>query len=143
MKKLLFLVVATVAFGVGLILATAPVFAHHSFIAEYDPHAPVTLKGTITKMEWVNPHGWLHIEVKGPDGKVVNWILEFGSPNTLYKRGWRKEDLPFGAEVTVSGFRAKDGSPAANADNVVLADGKKLFAGSSGTGAPGGREYEP
>ena len=114
--------------------------AHHAFAAEFDANKPVNFKGTITKMEWVNPHAWLYIDVKGPDGKTVSWALEFGGANSLYKRGWRKEDLPSGTEVTVTGFRARNGKPIAAADDVVLTNGKKLFAGSSGTGAPGDRD---
>jgi hypothetical protein len=128
--------VSAMVLGVGMFLAPAPVFAHHSFAAEFDASQPITLKGTITKMEWVNPHSWLYIDVKDPDGKVVNWAIEFGAPNALFRRGWRKTDLPVGVEVTVEGYRAKDPSPTANASDVVLPDGKKLFAGSSGTGAP-------
>ena len=140
MNKLLLQTAVAVTFGVGLLLTSGPVFAHHAFSAEFDPKKPVTLKGTITKMEWVNPHGWLHVDVKEPDGKVVNWALQFGGPNSLYKRGWRKEDLPVGLEVTVSGFKARNGKAIAAADDVVTAAGKKLFAGSSGTGAPGDRD---
>ena len=125
--------------GVGVLLAVTPLVAHHSFSAEFDADKTVTLKGTITKMEWVNPHSWLHIDVKGPDGTVVNWAIEFGLPQSLYRRGWRQSDLPFGAEVTVEGYLAKDGTPTANASNVTLPDGKRLFAGSSGSGAP----YDP
>ena len=125
--------------GVGVLLAVTPLVAHHSFSAEFDADKTVTLKGSITKMEWVNPHSWLHIDVKGPDGTVVNWAIEFGLPQSLYRRGWRQSDLPFGAEVTVEGYLAKDGTPTANASSVTLPDGKRLFAGSSGSGAP----YDP
>ena len=87
-------------------------------------------------MEWVNPHSWLHIDVKEPDGTVVSWAIEFGLPQSLYRRGWRQSDLPFGAEVTVEAYLAKDGTPTANAFNVTLPDGRRLFAGTSGSGAP-------
>ena len=130
-----FLTVVLLTLG-ALIWTAQPMRAHHAFSAEYDAQLPITLKGTIAKMEWVNPHVWLYIDVKSPDGKVVQWALEFGSPNTLYKRGWRKDDLPVGAEVTIDGFRAKDGAPMANARSAVLANGKKLFGGSPET--PGG-----
>lgn len=135
MKKLSFLVVVTV--GVGLLLSAGPVFAHHAFASEFDANQPVTLKGTITKMQWTNPHGWLYIDVKASDGNVANWAVELGAVTGLLKRGWRKEDLPVGAEVTVDGWRGRTPALKANARNIVTADGKKLFAGSSGTGAPG------
>ncbi len=110
--------------------------AHHSFAAEFDATKPVTLKGTVTTMKWINPHSWLYIDVKDAEGKVTNWACEFGLPQALYRRGWRPKDLPVGLEVTITGWRAKDGSPTANANTVTLPDGRRLFAGSSGTGAP-------
>jgi hypothetical protein len=140
MTKLLLQRAAAITFGACMLLATGPVFAHHSFSVEFDGQSPVTLKGTITKMEWVNPHAWLYVDVKGPDGKLVSWALEFGGVTSLYKRGWRKDDLPVGTEVTVEAFRARNGKPIAAAQDVKLANGKKLFAGSSGTGAPGDRD---
>ena len=123
--------------GVGMLLTVAPLFAHHSFAAEYDKDKPITVKGTITRMEWVSPHSWLYIDVRDPDGKVVSWSIEFGAPNALFRRGWRKTDLPVGVEVTVKGFLAKDGSPKTNAEAVTLPDGRSLFAGSPASGAPG------
>lgn len=126
-------------FFAGLVLAAATVSGHHSFSAEYDATKPVTLQGTITRMAWVNPHSWLYIDVKEADGKVSSWKLEFGLPNALYRRGWRQKDLPVGALVRVEGYRAKDGTNTANASMVTLADGRRLFAGSSGTGAPNER----
>jgi Family of unknown function (DUF6152) len=120
--------------------AGARAAAHHSFAAEFDGSKPVTLRGTITKMEWTNPHAWLHVDVKGPDGKVVAWMIEGGAPNALLRRGWNKESVAPGTAVVVQGFRARDGSNRASGGDVTLPDGKKLFIGSTGTGAPGDRQ---
>jgi len=109
--------------------------AHHSFTAEFDNKKPIKLTGKLTEMKWSNPHGWIYIDVKGPDGKVVNWALETGGANGLYRRGWRKEDLPVGAVLTVEGWQARNGTPTANVNSIIMADGKRLFAGSSNTGA--------
>jgi hypothetical protein len=117
--------------AVTSVLAAIPVFAHHSFAAEYDAAKPVILKGTVTKVEWMNPHAHLYIDVKGNSGKVTNWEFELGSPNGLMRAGWTRNSLRPGDEVTVSGSLAKDGSNLANARSVVLADGKKVFAASS------------
>ena len=131
------------AAGVIVLAAGAPLVAHHAFAAEFDATKPVTLTGTVTKMEWINPHAWLHIDVKGPDGKVVSWMVEGGAPNALLRRGWNRNSVMPGTVVTVAGFRAKDGSTRANGRDVTLPDGKKLFIGSSGTGAPvDGRDAE-
>lgn len=120
-----------------LLASSGSVFAHHQFSSEFDATKRVTLKGKVTKMAWVNPHAWLYIDVTDPDGKVVNWALEFGIPRTLIRQGWRKEDLPAGAMVTIEGFLAKNGSSTANASKVILADGRQLFAGSSYGGEAG------
>jgi hypothetical protein len=120
----------------GLFLNAAPVFAHHAFAAEFDAKRPVKLRGTVIKMEWINPHAWIHVDVKGPDGKVVNWMIEAGTPNTLFRRGFTKNSLAVGTEILVDGYQSKDGSNRANGRDVTFVDGRKLFLGSSGTGAP-------
>jgi len=119
-----------------VLTAAAPAFAHHAFSAEYDGDQPVTLKGTLTKLEWTNPHGWLYLDVKDDGGKVVSWAIEFGAPNALLRRGLRKTDFPEGIELIVKGYRAKNGTPTINGTSVKLPDGRSLFTGSSGTGAP-------
>ena len=126
-----------VAIGIAfLVLGTACVEAHHAFAAEFDGNKPVKLTGTVTKMEWVNPHAWIHIDVKKPDGTVEKWMIEGGTPNTLVRRGLRKTDLPAGTVIVVNGYRAKDGANRANGTNLTLPDGRQLFLGSSATGAP-------
>jgi hypothetical protein len=122
---------------VALVLTTLPVLAHHSFNAEFDGTRPVTLKGTVTKMDWVNPHSWITMDVKGPDGKVVTWRVEAGAPNAMFRRGFRRDSLPVGTEIIVEGFLAKQMPNTANGRDLTFPDGKKLFVGSSGTGAPG------
>ena len=123
-------------FAVGFLCMNATIaFAHHSFAAEYDGNKPVTIKGTISGMSWSNPHSWLQVDVKATDGAAKTWRCEFGGPNQLYRRGVKKSDLPVGADVTVTGFLAKDGTTTMNATSVTLSDGRQLFAGSSAPGA--------
>ncbi len=121
---------------VNLLWAVVPVGAHHGFAAEYNIHERVTIQGTLTGFEWTNPHAWIHVDVKDVDGKVVNWAVEFGSPNVLYRRGFRKTDFPAGTEVTVDGYRAKNGTATLNGRSVKLPDGRNFFAGSSAPDAP-------
>ena len=129
---------ARLAAGVSLLMvpAVAPVWAHHAFSAEFDAKRPVRLEGTVTKMEWINPHAWIHIEVKRPDGKTETWMIEGGTPNTLLRRGFTKTSLVYGTAIIVDGYQAKDGSNKANGRDLTFPDGRKVFLGSSGTGAP-------
>jgi len=120
----------------GLLVSAVPVPAHHSFAAEYDANKPITLSGTVTKIEWTNPHARFYIDVKDEKGALTNWNLELASPNGLVRNGWTRKSLNVGDEVTVQGSAAKDGSKMANARVVTLADGRQVFAGSSGGDAP-------
>jgi hypothetical protein len=117
--------------GVGLMLSTAAAWAHHSFAAEFDIAKPVTLTGTVTQMEWINPHAWIHIDVKGPDGKTTSWMVEGGSPNILLRRGFTKHSLETGTEIVITGYQAKSGENRANGANITFKDGKRLFLGGS------------
>ena len=131
MRKSLVFAVSAAA---GLLLAVAPMMAHHSFAAEFDGQKPVDLVGTVTKVDWVNPHSWVYIDVKGEDGTVANWGLETGPPNVLYRMGWRKDTLKPGDSIKVRGFMAKDGSHTVAAREITTPDGRKLFAGSADNG---------
>ena len=121
----------TILMATFLLSPAAPVWAHHSFVAEFDSSKPVKLQGTVTKMEWINPHAWIHIDVKGSDGEITNWMVECGSPNTLLRRGFTKNSVTAGMEVIVEGYQAKSGANKANGRNVTFPDGRKLFLGSS------------
>jgi Family of unknown function (DUF6152) len=127
---------AALVAGAALILAAAPAWAHHAFAAEFDAKKPVHLEGVVTQVELINPHTWIHVDVKTPDGKVTSWMIEAGSPNVLLRRGFNKNTVPKGVQVVVEGYQSKDGSMRANGKDITLPDGKKLFLGSSGTGAP-------
>ena len=127
---------ALVVVGLGVMLAAVPAIAHHAFAAEFDANKAVHFNGTVTRMDWVNPHVWIHADVKLPDGKVENWAFEAGTPSVLFRRGFTKESMLPGTEIVVDGYQAKDGSHRANGRNLTLPNGKTLFLGSSGTGAP-------
>jgi len=125
------------AASIGLVfLAAAPAWAHHAFASEFDAKKPVKLRGTVVKMEWINPHAWIHVAVKKANGTVEEWMIEAGTPNTLLRRGFTKDSLKKGTEIIVDGYQSKDGSLRANGRDLTLPDGKTLFLGSSGTGAP-------
>ena len=122
--------------AVVALAASVPVLAHHAFSAEFDANAPVTLRGPVTKIEWINPHAWIHMETKGNGGKPEVWMVEGGTPNTLQRNGISRDSIKVGTEIVVSGYRAKDGRMRANGRDITFPDGRTLFMGSSGTGAP-------
>jgi hypothetical protein len=124
------------AAATAILLVTTAASAHHAFTAEFDGNQPVTLKGTISKVEWINPHSWVYVDIKEASGATTTWKIECGAPNQLMRRGWNKNSIPVGSQVTVEGYRAKNGSTTANAKDIIAADGKRFFVGSSGTGAP-------
>jgi hypothetical protein len=125
-----------VAAAIAVMLATTPVVAHHSFSAEFDITKTIKLSGKVSSVRWSNPHAWIYIDVTGTDGKVVNWAFEMNAANSLYRRGWRREDVPAGLEVTIEGWLARNGTPTANTNTIILPDGRRLFAGSGpGEGA--------
>ena len=129
--------------GSGLLLASAiPAWAHHAFAAEFDAKKPVHLEGTLTKVEFINPHSWIHVDVTNPDGTVTSWMVEAGSPNVLLRRGLNKNSIPAGTKVIVDGYQSKDGSLRANGRDITLPNGQKLFLGSQGTGAPYEKEQK-
>ena len=129
---------AIVIAAIGLCLggAVASLSAHHAFAAEFDANKPVEFSGTVTRMEWTNPHVWIHMNVKKPDGTVEEWAFEAGTPNVLFRRGFTKASLLPGTQIKVDGYQAKDGTKRANGRDLTFPDGRKLFLGSSGTGAP-------
>ena len=131
-KRAIGVVVAVTVLAGGAV----PLVAHHAFNAEFDANKPVSFNGTVTKVEWINPHVWIHMDVQTPDGKVENWGFEAGTPSVLFRRGFTKASLTPGTKIKVDGYRAKDGTRRANGRDLTFADGKKLFMGSSGTGAP-------
>jgi hypothetical protein len=119
-----------------VLLSIAPVRAHHAFSAEFDAKRPVKFHGTVTKVEWINPHTWIHLDVKKDDGTVEKWMIEGGNPHNLFRRGFSPSILTAGKEIVVDGYQAKDGTHRANGRDLTLPDGRTLFLGSSGTGAP-------
>ncbi len=131
--KVLIAVIGMAVVGVAI---SVPVVAHHAFSAEFDANRPLHLEGAVVKMEWINPHAWVHLEVTNDDGTKTEWMVEGGTPNTLFRRGFTQDSLAIGTEIIVDGYQAKDGSDKMNGRDMTFKDGTKLFMGSSGTGAP-------
>ena len=129
-------VIATGLAGACVLAGSGSISAHHAFSAEFDANKPIKLRGTVAKVEWINPHSWIHVDVKGADGKIQRWMVEGGNPTVLLRRGLTKNSLPVGTEVIVDGYRAKGNPTRANGRDITFPDGRKLFMGSSGTGAP-------
>lgn len=129
-------VFAGASLGIALTVTTQPVLSHHAFGAEFDANKPIQLEGTVSRMEWINPHAWIHLDVTKPDGTIEKWMVEGGPPNSLVRRGFTKDSLLPGTEIVVDGYQAIDGSNRANGRNLTFPDGTHLFLGSSGTGAP-------
>jgi hypothetical protein len=127
---------AVLAAGIGLLAATLPLVAHHSFAAEFDSAKPVSLQGVVTKLDWMNPHIWIYLDTKDDSGTVAHWQCEGGPPNTLTRNGWTRDALKIGDQASIEGFRSKDGTNTCNARTVKLPDGKRVFAGSAEDGGP-------
>ena len=136
MRHVIGVVITVVGICAWMVGTTVPVTAHHAFAAEFDADSPVEFSGTVTKVEWVNPHVWIHLDVTRDDGTMEGWAFEAGTPNVLFRRGFTRDSLLPGTDVRVDGYQAKDGTNRANGRDITFVDGTKLFLGSSGTGAP-------
>jgi hypothetical protein len=135
---------AALLFVAGVVLlSAAPVAAHHAFAAEFDAKKPLKLQGTVKNMEWINPHAWIHIDVKKPNGATEEWAVEAGPPNTLFRRGFTKKSLPAGTQIVIEGYQAKDGTRKVNGRSMTFPDGRTLFLGAPGTGAPNDNRDQP